>query len=428
MGYGFIIAGIAFLFVPSFSIFDFMPDAIGYALILIGLSKISALNGDLYNSRRSFGYLFFLSLIKLLLMMPLVGLNDEMTSMLYVFSFAIAETVFLIPAFSSLCEGSYYLSSRAGANVSDKAYNDFRIMTKIFIIGRAVLATAPELTVLANNAYRESISADELGIPTIYDSKKVITLLCMAISFIICTVFFILAVRYFLPLMRCRASVDEMKHQYEKEFLSNEGKRVYTSVKSASVLFTFACFFMATLYFYGWDILIDVIAAALMLAGFITLKGVIDTKKAVIMSAAAAVITAAATALEIYTAKKYFTDASYITDASMTSYLISAAFKALGFIVFAALLYYVYRCYCIVIKKHTKSPTFDEAGYKKRLYNKCKALCIAGIAACGISAACGFLFSVSELFRFAALVLFIAYGVYMYVTSSKLCEELSRYI
>ena len=428
MGYGFIIAGIAFLFVPSFGIIDFMPDCIGFALILTGLSKTSRLNADLQSAYKSFRYLFFLTLAKLLLLYPLTGVNDEMTSMLYVFSFAIAETVFLIPAFSRLCEGSYYLSSRTGADVSDRAYGDFRLTSKIFIIARAVLAAVPELTVLTNNAYRESISADELGKPTIYDSKNIITIMCMAVSFIIGAVFFALAVRYFLPLLRCRASVSEMKRIYDEEFVLNEGKRVYNAVKSASLLFTFGCFFMATLYIYGWDLFIDVIGAALMLAGFIALKGVIDTKKAVILSAVAVVITAASTFLEFYTAKKYFTDASYITDASMNSYLISAAVKALGFIVFAVLLYYVYRCFCIVIKKHTKSPTFDEAGYKKRLYNRCKALCGVGIAACGISAACGFMFSFSELFRFAALLLFGAYGIYMYVTSSKLCEELSRYI
>ena len=37
MGYGLIIAGIAFLFVPAFGLYDFMPDVIGYALIAAGL-------------------------------------------------------------------------------------------------------------------------------------------------------------------------------------------------------------------------------------------------------------------------------------------------------------------------------------------------------------------------------------------------------
>lgn len=428
MGYGLILCGIAFLFVPSFGIYDFMPDVIGYALILAGLNKTARINSDLYNSRKNFRYLFYICLVKLLLTYPLSGIGDETTSMLYVFCFAIAETVFLFPAFSSLCEGSYYLSSRAGCTVSDKANEDFKTVSKVFIICRAVLAVVPELTVLANNAYKESLSASELDKPTVYDSKSLITIACALISLLIGIVFYILAVRYFVPMIKDKASVSKIKQRYEEEAESSEAKRVYNSVKSASVLFTFACVFMATMYFYGFDILVDVIGAALTLEGFVILKNIINTKKAVILSVVFAAVTASAAGLEYYTAKTYFTDASYITGASMNAYVISASVKAAGFLIFAVLLYYVYRCFCIVIKKHTKSPTFDEDGYKNKLYTKCRILCITGAAVCGICAVAGFLFSFSELFRFAGLVCFGAYAIYMYITTVKLCEELSRYI
>lgn len=428
MGYGLIVLGIAFLFVPSFGIYDFMPDAIGYALLLIGLSKTAVLNGDLNGSRKNFRYLFFITLTKLLLIYPLSGLSDEMTQMLYVFCFAIAETVFLLPAFSSLLEGSYHLSSRAGCKMSDRAHSDLNTVSKVFIIGRAVLAVIPELTVLANNAYREELSAEALDKPTLYDSRSIITLACTVISLLIGVVFYILVLRYFIPLIKDKASRDEIKRRYDEEITSNTEKRIYNSVKSASSLFTFACVFMATLYFYGWDILVDVIAAGLMTAGFLMLKSIIDTKKAVIVSAVFAAVTAASTGLEYYTAKTYFTDASYITASSMNAYIISASVKAAGFLIFAVLIYYIYRCLCIIIKKHTKSPTFDETGYKNRLYKKCRVLCGIGIAACGVSAVAGFMFSYSELFRFVGLLCFGAYAIYMYITTSKLCEELSRYI
>ena len=344
MGYLLILLGIAFLFVPSFGIFDFMPDAIGYALLLIGLSKTAQLNGDLQNSKNKFRYLFFLTLAKLLLIYPLSGLNDETTQMLYVFCFAIAETVFLLPAFSSLCEGSYYLSSRAGCAVSDKAHSDLSTVSKIFIIGRAVLAVIPELTVLANNAYREELSAEELDKPTLYDSKFVITFACIFVSLLIGVVFYILVLRYFIPLIKDKASRSEIKRVYDEQITSNQAKRIYNSTKSASLLFTFACVFMAALYFYGWDVLIDVVAAGLTIAGFVILKNVVNTKKAVILSAVFAAVTAASSGLEYYTAKTYFTDASYITSASMRAYIISASAKAAGFLIFAALIYYFYRC------------------------------------------------------------------------------------
>ena len=312
--------------------------------------------------------------------------------------------------------------------MSDKAYSDFRAVSRVFIIGRALLASLQELTVLTNRAYVETISMDDFDKPTLYDSKSLITLVCAFISLLIGIVFYVLAIRYFVPLIRDKKTNAEIRRRYDEEITSNGEKRVYNCVRSASSLFTFACLFMATLYIYGWDIFIDVIGAGLALAGFFVLKYVIDTKKAVILSVVFVVITAASSGLEYSTAKTYFTDASYITDASMNAYIISASVKAMGFMVFAALLYYVYRCLCIVIKKHTKSPTFDEAAYKKKLYRRCGILCGAGIAACGLSAAAGFMFAYSELFRFVGLICFGAYTIYMYVTTTKLCVELSRYI
>ena len=197
MGHGLIIAGIAFLFIPALGVYDLMPDVIGYALIMLGLSKLAALNGDLLSSKRNFRYLLFITAAKTVLFFPLMSLRDEMTVMLYVFAFAIAETVFLLPAFSELCEGSYYLSSRSGCEIPDREYEDLRLMSRVFIIARAVLVAVPELTVLTNNAYKESVTAEEMERPTLYDSKNIITLGCAAVSLLIGAVFFVLAIRYF---------------------------------------------------------------------------------------------------------------------------------------------------------------------------------------------------------------------------------------
>lgn len=426
MGYGFITAGLAFLFVPQFGVYDFMPDCIGFALILIGLSKTSKINGDLQNASRNFRYLFFLTLAKLMLTFPLSSLNDETTSMLFVFCFAVAEVVFLLPAFSSLCEGSYYISSRAGCPVPDRAYNDFRLTARIFVIARAALAALPELTVLANNAYKESLTAEELERPTVYDSKHIITLAAFVISFLIGTVFIILALRYFSALMKDKNSLSEIKRRCDAEIPDSAAARAYAAAKTSSSLFTAGCVFMMTLYFYGVDFLPDVIGAAFMIAGFLFLRKVVETKKAVISAVLCAAVTAAATAVEYYTANRYFTDASYITAESYNAYLISASLKAAGYLIFALLLYYVYRCFCIIIKKHTKAPSFDEAGYKNRQYMRCRILCIAGVVACGVSAVCGFLFAYSELFRFAALLVFGAYSIYLYAALSKICGEVSK--
>lgn len=424
MGFGMILCGAAFLFLPTVGIYDIMPDLIGYILITAGLTKTAQCNGDLYAARRNFRLLLFISAAKLLLVYPLITLKDETAVMLYVFSFSIAETVFLLPAFSQLCEGSYYVFSRAGCAVPDKAHDDLRFMSKVFAIGRAVLVTLPELTVLTNRAYDESVSAEDLSAPTLYDSKSLITVACAVVSLLIGTVFFILAVRYFAYLIKDKTAVAAVRERYETEVLADEARRVGGSLRSAVALFTAACVFMMTLYFSGVDVLPDFIGMLLAAFGFICLRRVVRTKKAIVFSFAAAAVCAASTGLEIYTANVYPGGALF--EGGMTLYLITAAVKAAGFVAFAVVLYFIYACFYIMIRKYAKAPSFDEAEYKSRLGRRDAALCVTGMIACALSAAAGFMFGFSSVFRFAGAAIFCAYSVYLYIALSRLSAEISR--
>ena len=57
---GYITAGFIFLFFPSLSIFDIMPDFIGYLLITKGVTCLFDLNEDISSARSSFIKLFFI--------------------------------------------------------------------------------------------------------------------------------------------------------------------------------------------------------------------------------------------------------------------------------------------------------------------------------------------------------------------------------
>ena len=62
MGFGFLLAGAIFLFDPFINIFDILPDVIGYALIVYGLSRLSDLAIPFSRSER---YSSFLSYARL---------------------------------------------------------------------------------------------------------------------------------------------------------------------------------------------------------------------------------------------------------------------------------------------------------------------------------------------------------------------------
>ena len=428
MGHGLIIAGIAFLLIPTFGVYDVMPDFIGCALIMAGLAKTAKLNGDLQSSRRNFRYLLYITAARFLLMFPIVSLSDEMTSMLFVFAFAIAETVFLLPAFSELTEGSYYLSARNGCDIPDKVCDDFRLVTRIFIIARAVLVSVPELTVLTNDAYKESVDVDAAERLTLYDSKNVITMGCAAVSLFIGAAFFALAVRFFGKLMKDRDSVAAIRKRYEDEISSDRLRVAYDSVRSASSLFVAACVFLTTVHFYGFDVLPDVVAAVLMLFCFVKMKKAAGVGYAVPLTLFSAVYCALSFAAEFYVAQKYF-DGSYAANSeNAPAYAVSASAKALGFMIFAAVIYCFYRCLSDAARKYTKAPTFDEEGYKKMISGKCRAVGILGIAACGLSAAAVFASLYIGAFRFAGILIFGAYAIYAYIATSKICDEISRRI
>ena len=426
MGYGLIIAGIAFLFVPSFGLYDIMPDVIGYLLIVAGLSKLSQLNGDLQSSRRNFRYLLYISLAKLILTLPVLNINDETTTMLLVFAFAIAETVFLLPAFSELCEGSYYLSSRSGCDVPDRSADDLRLFSRIFVIARAVLVTGPELTVLTNNAYKESVTVDDLEKPTLYDSKSVLTIACFVISFLIGAVFFVLALRYFGRLRKDAGFVAVMRQRYAEEIEGDDAKQAYAAVRSCTALVTVACVFLAGVHFYGFDVLPDLVAAALLSAVFYKLRRITGTKPAMRASIVTAVICAVSFAAEYYIARAYFNGSYEATASTGGPYMIAAACRAVCFVLFAWLFYKLSAYLCRAVDGYTKAPTFDEEAYKKGLYIKCRTVGVAGIAACGISAAAGFLTLYNGLFRFAGAAVFIVCAVICFVNMNRLCDELSR--
>jgi hypothetical protein len=170
----------------------------------------------------------------------------------------------------------------------------------------------------------------------------------------------------------------------------------------------------------------DLVAAALLLAVFYKLRRMTDTKPASRAALVTAVICTASFAAEYYIARKYFNGSYEATASTGGPYMIAAACRAVCFVLFAWLFYKLSSYLCRAVDGYTKAPTFDEEAYKKGLYVKCRTAGVAGVAACGISAAAGFLTLYNGLFRFAGAAAFIACAVICFVNMNRLCDELSR--
>lgn len=116
LGLGYLIAAAFFLFNPNIVIIDFIPDFIGYILLITGISQLSDLNHHMEEACKLFKRMFIVSLAQFFSIFFVFGVlpSREIASslMLVCFAFGALELILLIPAFKSLFEGFIYLGSR----------------------------------------------------------------------------------------------------------------------------------------------------------------------------------------------------------------------------------------------------------------------------------------------------------------------------
>lgn len=162
LGWGYIIAGGIFLFEPFVSVFDILPDFVGYLLILHGLQTLSLLEGHLEAATRCFRRLALLAVGRLLSLLVIFGLmpatEQPVGHLLFTFTFGILDCIVLIPAWRELTQGltqSAYLFGGSAVLASDRhgcsRADRFLRFTLIFMVLKEVMSVLPEVSVLFNS-------------------------------------------------------------------------------------------------------------------------------------------------------------------------------------------------------------------------------------------------------------------------------------
>ena len=111
MKIGFLTAGFLFLANPNLGIVDFLPDAVGYLLIIHALGVTPVIVPYFRDAARTSVALFAIEVIKLLCL-PLLLKNITSLPLVLSFSFAIIELIFLIPLVGKLFNGLSYVGMR----------------------------------------------------------------------------------------------------------------------------------------------------------------------------------------------------------------------------------------------------------------------------------------------------------------------------
>lgn len=281
MGVGMIAAGMLFLFNPFVNIVDVLPDFIGYALIIVGLRKLSFLDDRLRDARRGMSILLIFSVIKTMLL-PLLSSMDGTMVLLLTFVFFVAESVAAVPAFRNLfggftglgelygIESTFYRrrrrlsrgeAARRGIDPSSKeAYTvcdgvgNLSTLTVVFILVRGFISFLPELTSLQSP---DTVRYEQWSYYNwIFRSAAVLVLLPLAIAWVRS------AFRYFHAVSRDGRFIDVTTEKYDREIRPKAGMLCACHMKSVYLLLIAAVITSVNLYVDYVNVLPSIISAA----------------------------------------------------------------------------------------------------------------------------------------------------------------------
>jgi hypothetical protein len=293
MGFGFLLAGMIFLFDPFINIFDIMPDAIGYALIIYGLAKLSDIELKVAEARRRMTSAFYVAIGRLAtVVLSFVMEFDATLTLVFAFAFATLEIFFVIPAFNMLFESLEYSCMRFSASTINNKAENLQKITPIFVVVRAVCAVVPQLTALKNEY---GYVGDETGL----EESGVITLALMAICAVISFVFGIIWISAAAPYFKALKNNKEMNEyfltRYTAEVESDESLHIKRSIKRFVSLLFASLFLFICVPIDEYYIVPDFLAPVLMLLGFyFAKKYTSEYKNTALICAAGAVASLAA--------------------------------------------------------------------------------------------------------------------------------------
>jgi len=244
MGFGFVLAGMIFLFDPFINIFDILPDVIGYALIVYGLSKMADLELKVAEARRRMTHALAVAAGRAaVIVLSFIMEFDATLLLVFAFSLATLEIFFVIPAFNMLFESLSYSCMRFSAQTINNKAENLQKVTPVFVVVRAITAVAPHLTALTNEY---GYVGDETGLEGSGVIYIMLTFICAVVSLVFGMVWLSMAVPYFKSLKNNAELNSHFFERYEAEVVSDDILHMKRSIKRFGLLlfitlFLFIC-------------------------------------------------------------------------------------------------------------------------------------------------------------------------------------------
>ena len=281
-------AGFAFIFNPNITVFDFLPDFIGYILVVVALTKVSMMNETLADAKKLFEKMILLDVGKYLAIFWIFGMeagaSKASSYLLWSFVFAVLEIIFLIPSYLKLFKGiselgDIYESDYIHANNGKgKSYTEkIRNFTVFFVIFKAIMTVLPELTDLGSSSNTNTFLGQEYI--DLYRYIGIIRFLCYVPVIILGIAWLVRVIMYFAKLSKDSRLNSALRETYSERVAAKRGLFAIRNVKIASWLMIAAAVVSLDVMFDEINILPDVLAVAFIIPAIIFFAKTAEIKK-----------------------------------------------------------------------------------------------------------------------------------------------------
>ena len=209
------VAGLIFLFNPLVGIVDFLPDFIGYFLLIAALDLPKRLNGDMEYGVKQLKYLCGVSFLFFILMFNTFKM-DSSWNLTLTFSYMALTVILGIGACKGIFNGIDYLTDRHGSSDIPSAYEP-KFMTMVYIIVKALLVVITEIFAIIEVDSQNDLSPNN-DYASILRMEKYVVVFCVLVSLVLAIVWLRYIFRFRKALKKDEKLNSELREMYLNDF------------------------------------------------------------------------------------------------------------------------------------------------------------------------------------------------------------------
>ena len=289
--FGLVFAGLLFFFNPYFAVIDLLPDFIGCLLIYIGLTRPALINHTVREARAAFLKLALIDIAKnvILLIGMGAGSTEQPTALLLIsFSAVAVGLFFMIPAIIKLFDALFSLSTLddcpALYQTKKKGLSRLDLLerqTIRFFFLKEGLCLLPEFAALTVSAYELDGKIPLYDFIGLMRTVSFITVLVLGILWLI------RLSGVFAALWRDRAFFERIEEKHSTYLATHPGVAIIRRYGTAFLLLFAGALLLCDFYLDFKNVLPDLAAAILLIAGVLLLQITPQKKIATVASLSA---------------------------------------------------------------------------------------------------------------------------------------------